>query len=294
MVDIRQLRYFVAVAETLHFGRAAERLHVTQPPLSRQLAALEKALGVRLLNRHSRGARLTQAGTRFLTDSKAVLAALDQACRNAQLANAGELGELSIGFMMHAAYSSVPALARRFIAAHPQVHVSLKEAIPGAIVEGVLNGTYDAGVIFRPASVGGLATLTIHREPLCLAVPEGHRLASAAPVSPDMLAGEPLIAAPEAVAPTLRQAIAHFLARAGAAPVLRLETQLQQTIVSLVAEGIGLALVPQSLQRLAVSGVLFCALADPPEVEQVLAWRPANINPALPHLLAAAQADAAA
>src|SRR5215470_1325213 len=104
MIDIRQLRYFVAVAETLHFGRAAERLHVTQPPLSRQIALLEKELGVRLIERHSRRARLTHAGERFLADGRAALVAFDRACRNARLAQAGELGEISIGFTMHAAY----------------------------------------------------------------------------------------------------------------------------------------------------------------------------------------------
>ncbi|WP_213978865.1 LysR substrate-binding domain-containing protein [Sphingomonas sp. dw_22] len=292
MIDIRQLRYFVAVAETLHFGRAAERLHVTQPPLSRQVIALEKELGVRLLERHSRQARLTYAGERFLADSKAVLAAFDQACRNAQSAHAGELGELTIGFMMHAAYGSVPALTRRFIAARPQVRLHLREVLPTVLVDGVLNGEFDAGITFSPGPVRGLATAVIHREPLCLAVPADHALAAHKLVSAEMLVGEPLIAAPTQVTPTLRQAIADYLARAGGEPLIRLETQLQQTIVSLVAENIGIALIPQSLRKLGISGVKFRALADPPIVEQVLAWRTGNLNPALPHFLTAARAVA--
>ncbi len=291
MIDLRQLRYFVAVAETLHFGRAAERLHVTQPPLSRQVAALEKALGVRLIDPPSRGARLTHAGERFLTDSRTVLVAFDQACRNAQAAQAGELGELTVGFMMHAAYGPIPALTRRFTAEHPNVRLHLRETMPALLVAGVLEGIFDAGISFDPGPVRGLATFPIAREPLCLAVPASHILANAAePIAAARLGGEPLVAAPASVAPSLAEAIAGFFARAGVEPLVRLETQLQQTIVSLVSEGIGVALVPRSLSRLGMTGVSFRALADAPHVAQVLAWRPANLNPTLSAFLAVAGA----
>ena len=290
VIDIRQLRYFVAVAETLHFGRAAERLHVTQPPLSRQVAALEKELGVRLLERDSRHARLTAAGEQFLTDSRAVLTAFDQACRNAQKAGAGDLGELRVGFIMHAAYSSVPPLTRRFIAARPGVNLHLREAIPLALQEGLLNGTFDAIVTFALAkAVKGISSMVIHREPLCLAIPEQHALDVNHPVSPDMLEHYPLLAAPVSVTPSMRQSITDFYARAGLEPDIRLETQLQQTIVSLVAEGIGVALVPQSLRKLGIHGVKFRPLVDAPFVDQVLAWRTDNLNPTLPPFLATAQ-----
>lgn len=289
MIDIRQLRYFVAVAETLHFGRAAERLHVTQPPLSRQVAALEKALGARLIERNSRKARLTHAGERFLADSQAVLVAFDQACRNAQAANAGDLGELTVGFMMHAAYSSVPVLTRRFVAKFPDVRLHLHETMPSTILDGIIRGELDAGITFNPGRVRGLATMVIQREPMCLVVPASHPLATEEPVSAERLVDEPLIAAPADVAPSLRQAIVDYFARAGHEPVFRLETQLQQTIVSLVAEGLGVALLPRSLQKLGISGVRFCPLVDPPMVEQVLAWRPANLNPVLAHFLAVAE-----
>lgn len=290
VIDIRQLRYFVTVAETLHFGRAAERLHVTQPPLSRQIAALEKELGVQLLKRDSRHAQLTIAGQRFLTDSRAVLTAFDQACRNAQKAGAGELGELSVGFVMHAAYSSVPPLTRRFIAARPGVQLQLRETMPLALREGLLNGTFDAIITFGLAKAEpGVSSIVIHREPLCLAIPEQHSLDGDGPVSPDMLAPYPLLAAPVTVTPSMRQSIADFFARAGLEPQIRLETQLQQTIVSLVAEGIGVALVPQSLQKLGIRGVKFRPLVDAPLVDQVLAWRTGNLNPTLPHFLATAQ-----
>lgn len=156
MVEIRQLRYFVTLAETLHFGRAAERLHLTQPPLSRQIAALESTLGVKLLERNTRQVKLTHAGERFLDDARAILLSLEQACENARLADHGELGELKIGFMMHAAFTVLPKLTKRFIAAHPRVKLHLMEVIPGSIPDEILAGRFDAGILFPPGKARGL------------------------------------------------------------------------------------------------------------------------------------------
>jgi DNA-binding transcriptional LysR family regulator len=284
-MDLRQLRYFVAVAEARHFGRAAERLHVTQPPLSRQIAALEQALGVRLFDRHSRQVRLTAAGERLLSDGKAVLAAFDEACRNAQRAEAGDLGELTVGFMMHAAYGPVPALTRRFIARYPDVRLTLRETLPAAILDAVADGTLDAGITFVQSPPRGIETRTVFREPMVLALPAGHPLAETREVGPDQLIDQPLIATPDGIAPMLRRATADYLARAGAKPLIRLETQLQQTIVTLVAEGIGLALVPRSLERLELAGVQYRPLIDAPQVEHMLAWRRGHRNPVLPRFL---------
>jgi DNA-binding transcriptional LysR family regulator len=286
MIDIRQMRYFVVLAETLHFGRAAERLHLTQPPLSRQIAALEDALGVRLLERHSRHATLTRAGQRFLEDARAALAAFDQACRNARLADRGELGELSIGFMMHAAYTVLPALARRYMAAYPGVEVKLREVIPTSLVGDLLAGRFDAGIMFAPHPIRGLETRTIYRETLCLAVHPTHELAGLGTVGPGDLDGQQLIATPMDVAPTLREAIAEYCRPAGVSPSIRLEAQLQQTIVTLVAENLGVALVPDSMRKLRVADVVFRDLESAPAIEHVIAWRPTNLNPALRPFLA--------
>jgi len=294
MIDVRQMRYFVALAETLHFGRAAERLHVSQPPVSRQVAALEKALGVKLIDRHARQARLTHAGERFRDDAKAVLAAVDQACRNARLVDAGELGDLRIGFMMHAAYSSIPPLARRYVSAHPQVRLQLRETLPVDLVQGVMSGEFDAGVGFSPGPLRGLSTWPIHEEPLCLVLPADHRLVEQSVLTVEDLADEALITVPMDVAPTLRKAIDHCFERAGLTPSVRLEARLQQSIVSLVAESLGVALVPTSLRRLHLPGVVFRDLGDAPVVEHVVLWRTANLNPALPGFLAIAGADDAA
>jgi DNA-binding transcriptional LysR family regulator len=286
MIDIRQMRYFVVLAETLHFGRAAERLHLTQPPLSRQIAALEAELGVRLLERHSRQATLTAAGRRFLEDSRTALAAFDQACRNARLADRGELGEISIGFMMHAAYTVVPGLARRYMAAYPQVEVRLQEVIPSSLVGDLLAGRFDAGIMFSLGPIPGLETRRIYRETLCLAVHRSHPLAGHDRVGARDLEGQPLIATPAAVAPTLRDAIAGYCRAAGFLPTIRLEAQLQQTIVSFVAEDLGIALVPDSMRRLGIADVVFRDLDDAPAVEHDIAWRPGNPNPTLRPFLA--------
>lgn len=286
MIDIRQLRYFVALAETLHFGRAAARLHVTQPPLSRQIAALEQALGVRLLHRHSRTASLTPAGERFRTDAAAVLALLDQACRNAARVDQGWLGSLSIGFMMCAAYHVVPALTRACVAALPEVELKLREVIPSSLAADLAAGRTDAGILFPPSPAAGLRSRVIYRESLCVALPPGHRLADGESDLPAVaLAEEAFIATPMDVAPTLHEAIAAHCAAAGFSPRVRLEVQMQQTIVTFVAEGLGVALVPDSMRRMRLPGVVFRKLAGAPIVEQVVAWHEGNQNPALQRLL---------
>ena len=286
--DIRQLRYFVAVAEALHFGRAAQRLHLSQPPLSRQIAALERQLGVTLLLRDARKVELTAAGTRLLADAREIIAALERAGVNARAAAAGESGALAIGFTMCAAYSVVPGYARRFSAKFPDVALSLREVVSNDLAAQVAESRIDAAIVFPQPLRPGLARRTVVREPLCLALPRGHRLAARRRAPLAELAGEPFVAADAGVAASLRDAVVAQCARAGFAPTIRMEVQLQQTVLSLVAEGVGVALVPASMSKVRLEAVVFKPLQDAVTIAQELVWRPANSNPCLAGLLAMA------
>ena len=285
MIDIKPLRYFVMLAETRHFGRAAARLNLSQPPLSRQLAALEASLGVTLIERSPRSVTLTAAGERFYADAKAILASVEQAVSNAQAAASGEAGKLAIGFTMCAAYNVVPGYARAFGAAYPEVALSLREVVSNDLAAQVVAGHIDAAIMFPHAPGKGLATRTILREPLCVALSRGHPRARARRLRIAQLAGEPFVLASEEVAPTLRATILEHCRSGGFEPDIRFEVQLQQTVLSLVDEGVGVALVPASMRKAQLAGVVFKPLVDAPLVEQVLAWSPANRNPCLGRFL---------
>jgi DNA-binding transcriptional LysR family regulator len=285
VIDIKPLRYFVTLAETRHFGRAAARLNLSQPPLSRQLAALEASLGVTLVERSPRSVTLTAAGERFYADAKAILAAVEQAVSNAQAAAQGDAGKLAIGFTMCAAYNVVPGYARAFGAAFPEVALHLREVVSNDLAEQVLAGHIDAAIMFPTIPDKGLATRTILSEPLCVALSRSHPRSRARRLKIAQLAGEPFVLASEDVAPTLRATIVEHCRSGGFEPDIRFEVQLQQTVLSLVDEGVGVALVPASMRKAQLAGVVFRPLVDAPLIEQVLAWSPANRNPCLARFL---------
>lgn len=281
MSDFRQLSYFITLAECLHYGRAAQKLNMTQPPLSRQITALEERLKVKLFERHHYGVSLTEAGKTFYQDARAIVNAYELACRNVQQLASGETGKLSVGFMMHATYSTIPELTRLTVTQYPELQLTLQEVTPGMLVNAVLEGEYDVGLVFNPGPVRFLHSLTLRREKLCLAVNKAHPLSQEPLVHPSRLQQEPLIVTPHAVAPVLRDIIDIFLRQHGVEPYYRFETQLQQTIVSLVAEGLGMALVPESVKKLHYAEVEYVAIEQSPMIEQVLIWHTENSNPAL-------------
>jgi DNA-binding transcriptional LysR family regulator len=283
-MDTRHMRYFVALAETLHFGQAAARMNMSQPPFSRQIASIEKTLGVRLFERNSRNVALTPAGRHFLNDCRSTLAAFEAACQDAQLVARGVKGELRLGFTMYAAHGIVPSLVRRFSEVRPDVHLILEERIPTELDEMLLEGRLDAvvtfGVDYRPR----LQSVLLCRDRLQLVVPAGHSLASADNIGAKQLQGEKLIAAPASVAPTLRSAIAIYLAESGVVPYFGFEPRLQQTIIQLVAEGLGIALVPQSIAAQLPPGAVSKPLRDAPEFDVVLCAPVSSKSPVVPSL----------
>ncbi|WP_020651690.1 LysR family transcriptional regulator [Massilia niastensis] len=285
-LELRQLRHFVTVAEELHFGRAAARLHMTQPPLSQSIAGLEELLGAPLFLRNRRQVNLTPAGSALLPEARRILdeaGALPELVRRVA---SGEAGRLALSFVTTAGVSVLPAILRGYSAAYPKVRLVLQEATSDLQFEELLQGRIDAGFVIPPLpgrQDSLLDYLKIVEEPLVLCAPGGlDALRARGPVRLRDLPPLPLLIFPRAVAPALHDAVLACFRAAGVTPVIGQEAIQMQTIVSLVSGGMGLALVPQSVSNLMRPGVEYRALADPtPLAETGLAWRRDNDSPVL-------------
>jgi DNA-binding transcriptional LysR family regulator len=285
-LELRQLRYFVTVADELHFGRAAVRLHMTQPPLSQAIAALEDQLGAPLFLRNRRTVALTPAGAALLPEAKRLLAEAASLPALVRRAAAGEAGRLAIAFITSADYSVLPPFLRRYSERYPDVHLSLHEATSDVQVEELLRGRIDAGFLIPPLPDRALAQLDYLKvldEPLILCAPAGLALPpDGAAVRLQEVPHLPLIIFPREVSPALHDAILSCWRAAGITPAVGQQAIQMQTIVSLVSAGMGLALVPQSVANLMRPGVEYRALADPtPRVDTGIAWRRDNPSPVL-------------
>ena len=285
MIDLRQLRAFIALAEHLHFGKAAASLHLTQPPLSRQIAALEVELGVTLFFRHSRSVVLTAAGRDFYPQAKQILLGLDVAVRSVRAAAQGERGELRLSFTMVAAWILLPKLLKIYSAAYPEVRLILNEVLPKDLALVLERGEADVALTFSASHPSSLRYQRLHAEPLCVVLPASHPLAAAPQFQLAALANESFITFPAQTAPALHQAVMRSCHDAGFEPQIRLETQLQQTIVNLVAEGLGVSLVPEAMRKMQMPGVIFRPLEHSPTVELGLMWPVQHDNPCLSHFL---------
>ena len=283
-LELRQLRYFVTVAEELHFGKAALRLHMTQPPLSQTIQALEQLLGAALFERSRRGVALTPAGIALLPEARRLLAQAQELPQLVQRAAAGEVGRLTLAFVSSADYSVLPPFLRAYRAAYPQVQITLQEATSDLQLDDLLHNRIDAGLLIPPLPDKAkleLDYLPVLNEPLVLAVPAG-LLAKKGKVALAALPRLPLIVFPRAISPALYDAILSVFRDAGVTPEIGQQAIQMQTIVSLVSAGMGMALVPQSVSNLMRPGVEYRALADAgPLVETGLAWRRDNTSPVL-------------
>jgi DNA-binding transcriptional LysR family regulator len=285
-IDLRQLRYFVAVAEEMHFGRAAARLHMTQPPLSQTIQALEATLGTMLFERTQRSVALTAAGAALLPEARRILQQADALPALVRRAAAGASGSLSLAFVSTADYSVLPALLREFREAWPQVQIDLREATSDIQLEDLAQQRIDAGLLIPPLPERArieLDYLPLLKEPLVLAAPKGMKLLRGQQrVALPLLADAPLIIFPRRIAPALHDTILACFHGAGLTPRIGQEAIQMQTIVGLVSAGMGIALVPQSVSNLKRVGVEYRALAEPvPLVETGLAWRRDNRSPVL-------------
>lgn len=285
-IDLRQLRYFVAVAEEMHFGRAAIRLHMTQPPLSQSIQSLETALGVQLFSRTKRSVTMTPAGVALLPEAQRLLlqaAALPELARRAA---SGESGRLSLAFVSTADYSILPPFLREFREHYPHVQIDLREATSDVQLEDLAHGRIDVGLLIPPLPdklKGELGYLAVLSEPLILAAPKGLKaLRGKSAVGLHALNELPLIIFPRRIAPAFHDAILACFRNAGLTPHIGQEAIQMQTIVGLVSAGMGFALVPQSVSNLKRPGVEYKSLLDKtPLVETGLAWRRDSTSPVL-------------
>jgi DNA-binding transcriptional LysR family regulator len=265
LVELRQLRYFVAVAEELHFRRAAERLHISQPPLSQQIRGLEEELGFALLVRTRRRVELTPAGEAFLRDARTLLSELDGAVATARRIDAGQTGRVRINFVGSALLSIVPGTVERFRASRPGVAIELHERPTVDQLRAVRAGLADVGLVRPPIENDGELTVrTVLRERTVAALPAGHALASARRVPLRRLAAEPLVLFPRDQAPGYHDLLIDALAGTGAGPRVIQYAPEMLTIIGLVAAGTGVSLVPTSVSRLALDGVIYRPVSGAP------------------------------
>jgi DNA-binding transcriptional LysR family regulator len=281
-MELRHLRYFVAVAEELHFRRAAERLHISQPPLSQQIRQLEAELDVQLLERSRRRVELTAAGEAFYTRAREILDAVDDAGRVARRVQRGEFGRLSVGFVGSAMYSILPEVLQAFREQREGVELRLRELTTAAALDQLESGRIDVAFV-RPQSPprSGIAVETVLREEIIVALPESHRLAGREELALDELTGEPLVLFTRTGSPGVREVLEAATARFGGEGQLVQEAAEVQTVIGLVAGGVGFSLVPSSVRSLTRRGVVYRSITDAPSIELVLAWRADDRSPVL-------------
>lgn len=281
-IDLRAWRQFLTLAETLHFGRAAERLGMTQPPLTQALQKLEARLGVELLARTRRSVALTAGGAALVEPVRALLRSAASLPELARDAAAGQLGALRLGFVSTVGFGPLPGWLRGFREGNPGVVVRLREATGDVQLEALAEDELDAGFLVHapgmlPGAGARLARLSVGIEPLVLALPSPGLSRGRRPEIPELLA-QPLVIFPRESAPSLYDAVLSFYHRRGVTPAVAQEAVQMQTIVSLVSAGMGIALVPRSVMRLRRQGVAYRPLpralaTGAPRAETSLVWR---------------------
>lgn len=263
-MDLRQLRYFVAVAEERHFGRAAQRLHMAQPPLSQAIRQLEGELGIALFQRTTRRVDLTGAGGAYLDRVRAILAEVDEAAHHARRVAAGAVGHLTLGCVGSATYSLLPTLSRHLTTELPGIDFSFRgEMLAPDQVDALRSGAIDVALLRPPAADLSLAVHTLRRDRLVVALPADHPLATKARVRAVDLAGLDLIVHAADRHSVMHEVVLGVLREAGVEPHIRHEVGETSTLITLVAGGLGVAVVPEPVTALALAGVVYRPLVSP-------------------------------
>ena len=283
MFELSQLRCFVAVGEELHFGRAAERLHMTQPPLSRQIQLLENRVGTPLLARTNRVVRFTAAGKAFFVEATRILRLADEAATTARRIAKGEQGSIAIGFTAAVGYGVLPEMVRQLHERVPGITLTLKEMVTGEQLEALDNGQLDLGLMRPHPPHGGLETVLLRREALMLAIPETQ--SKRWPKEPTLasLHAKRFIMYSPYEAGYFYQLVQSCLDAAGVEPDIVDYVPQIHTMLALVDSGIGVALIPETATRLRFEGVLLRRMATKPSrpVEMTYSYRKDNDNPIL-------------
>lgn len=262
-MELRQIRSFLSIAETLHFGRTAELIHLSQPALGLQIRALEEEVGVRLLERNRRKTTLTPAGRAFRDAAVAGIAQLDRAIRNARLAADGKLGLLRIGFISTAGSELLPNIIRAFRESNPAVEFSLRNILTAEQIRMLEAGALDIGFLRLP--IGGhtqLEVATVHREPFVLVVPATHPLAKRDKVWLSEVSGQDFVMYDRIHAPGFHDQVVGMLRNAGIVPNVCQSAGEMPTLISLVAAGMGISILPTSAVKHNVAAVVGCEIAD--------------------------------
>ena len=285
-MDLRHLRHFVAVAEELHFARAAQRLGMAQPPLSQSIMRLEAALGVKLLERSNRKVTLTQAGAALLGEARRMLAQADLTERLVKRVAAGDLTRLRIGFVPMLAMAVLMQAVRTFQARWSGVDVHLSERTSAAQVDALRSGSLDLGVVIRSAVTDPdeLELMTIERSSLIAAVPSGWPLAKRRRLRLADFARQPLVMFPQQTTQNFFAAFEAACRQAGFTPNVAQQAAQPYTMLNLVANEFGIGFVPQGARALRIEGVAYVPVDDLPESlanEAALAWMPKMLSPTL-------------
>ncbi len=282
MIDLRQLRYFKAVAEELHFGRAAASVSIAQPALSRQIQQLEQEVGTPLLRRTQRRVELLPAGALLLERTRMILQELDRAVADTRRTGAGELGRLSVGFILSSGYGLLPSIVERFRQLYPSIELELHEMPVSTQHTALLRGSIDVGLLRIQAAPAELEVIPIMEDPLVLALPARHPLAKRHKVGLKSVAADPFVMFSTGYSALFHERIRVLCDQAGFTPrVAQYATQIH-TVIGLVGAGIGVAVVPEVARNLQNRHVRFVQLADKAEPLHVaLAWRKGHETPAI-------------
>lgn len=268
-IELRHLRYFVAVAEELHFGRAALRLHLSQPPLSQQIRKLEEMLGHTLFSRTSRSVSLTAVGEAFLESTRRTLRNLDRDIEETRSIGRGEVGSLHVGFVGSGMLTALPGIFRTYRETYPRVRLYLHESFTARVIEGLENGTLDAGILRDGDPVSGLNVKTIFSEPFVAVLPANHRCARQKTISPAALRDQPFVYYPQSAGPRAFEKPLAIFEQYGFRPKIVQEASHWLTILRLVGAGLGVSIAPECVRRIASPDVVCLPIRDKKVVSNI-------------------------